>query len=187
MDVKQVGADTQEIRIATAMTGGVSLAIWMGGVARELNLLQQAAWRRHPAADHPFEPELGVSTRCDGRVRDLYVRLLNLLDVTVSIDMLSGTSAGGINGALLGLARANSLDLGDLRDFWLTSGSFETLLRDPKESKPPSLLQGDGVLFKDLLEGIGQLKAADRHFRSPALLDGTARKTKVFITTTLLT
>lgn len=29
MDVKQVGADTQEIRIATAMTGGVSLAIWM--------------------------------------------------------------------------------------------------------------------------------------------------------------
>ncbi|MFD0169210.1 patatin-like protein [Streptomyces decoyicus] len=187
MDVKQVGAATQEIRIATAMTGGVSLAIWMGGVARELNLLQQAAWRRYPATDHPFEPELGVSTRCDGRVRDLYVRLLNLLDVTVSIDTLSGTSAGGINGALLGLARANSLDLGDLRDFWLTSGSFETLLRDPKESKPPSLLQGDGVLFKDLLEGIGQLKAADRHFRSPALLDGTARKTKVFITTTLLT
>lgn len=32
----QVTAETQELRLATAMTGGVSHAIWMGG-ARELN------------------------------------------------------------------------------------------------------------------------------------------------------
>ncbi|UUU45107.1 patatin-like protein [Streptomyces sp. NBC_00162] len=192
MDVKQVGAHTQEIRIATAMTGGVSLAIWMGGVARELNLLQQAAWRRYPRrlrqeAQETFEPVLGVATSCDGKVRDLYVRLLCLLDLTVSVDMLSGTSAGGINGALLGLARANSLDLGDLRKFWLKSGAFDTLLRDPKETKPPSLLQGDGVLFKELLDGIRKLKPADLHFRSPALPPEAEAKTKVFITTTLLT
>ncbi|WP_406453245.1 patatin-like phospholipase family protein [Streptomyces sp. NBC_01622] len=93
-----------------------------------------------------FESELGVSTGCDDKVRDLYVRLLDLLDVTVGVDMLSGTSAGGINGALLGLARANSLDLGDLREFWLKSGDFDTLLRDLKETRPPSMLQGDGVL-----------------------------------------
>jgi hypothetical protein len=38
---------TQELRLATTMTGGVSLAIWMAGVAREINLLQQASqWRR---------------------------------------------------------------------------------------------------------------------------------------------
>jgi hypothetical protein len=38
---------TQELRLATTMTGGVSLAIWMAGVAREINLLVQASqWRR---------------------------------------------------------------------------------------------------------------------------------------------
>ena len=29
----------KEIRLAVVMTGGVKLAIWMGGMARELNLL----------------------------------------------------------------------------------------------------------------------------------------------------
>ena len=33
----------QEVRFAVAMSGGVSLAVWMGGVAREINLLQQAS------------------------------------------------------------------------------------------------------------------------------------------------
>ncbi len=40
-----VTAATQEVRFATVWTGGVSLAIWMGGVARELNLLDQAGRR----------------------------------------------------------------------------------------------------------------------------------------------
>jgi hypothetical protein len=43
---------TQELRLATTITGGVSLAIWMAGVVRELNLLAQASeWRRW---DRPF-------------------------------------------------------------------------------------------------------------------------------------
>ena len=33
----------QEVRFAVAMSGGVSLAVWMGGVAREMNLLQEAS------------------------------------------------------------------------------------------------------------------------------------------------
>ena len=36
---KQLPVSTQEVRFATTMTGGVSLAIWMAGVAREINLL----------------------------------------------------------------------------------------------------------------------------------------------------
>lgn len=34
-----VTESTQELRLATTMTGGVSLAIWMAGVAREITLL----------------------------------------------------------------------------------------------------------------------------------------------------
>ncbi|MGP9016873.1 patatin-like protein [Streptomyces sp. BR1] len=187
MDVKPVDARTQEIRIATAMTGGVSLAIWMGGVARELNLLQQAAWRRHPPAEGDFVADLGAAPDPQGKVRELYVRLLNLLDTTVSIDVLSGTSAGGINGALLGLARVNAFDLGPLREFWLKSGAFETLLRDPKEKNPPSLLQGDGVLFNDLLNGIKGLRQSDLLYRPPTTAVEPDPRTELFITTTLLT
>src|SRR6478752_9536259 len=45
-DVSAVTADTQELRLATTMTGGVSLAVWMGGVAREIDLLMQASKTR---------------------------------------------------------------------------------------------------------------------------------------------
>lgn len=44
--VTRPGPHTQDLRVAVAMTGGVSLAVWIGGVVRELNLLQQASWLR---------------------------------------------------------------------------------------------------------------------------------------------
>ncbi len=40
----------QEIRLAVVMTGGISLAIWMGGVARELNLLLDSGNTASPPA-----------------------------------------------------------------------------------------------------------------------------------------
>ena len=79
--------------------------------------------------------------------------LLDLLDVTVTTDVLSGTSAGGINAALLGLASETGLDLGGLRDLWLRTGSLDMLLRDPGEPNPPSLMQGDKVPFSQLNTG----------------------------------
>ena len=49
-----VSDTTQELRFAVAMSGGVSLAVWMGGVAREVNLLQQASnVRQHESAAGP--------------------------------------------------------------------------------------------------------------------------------------
>jgi hypothetical protein len=130
------------------MSGGVSLAVWMGGVAREINLLQQASnlRQRHDDASPGPDP--------DEKCRELYRRLLTLLDVTVTTDVLSGTSAGGINAALLGLAGVTGADLGGLRDLWLTTGSMDMLLRDPGEPNPPSLMQGDKVLFSQLNRGI---------------------------------
>src|SRR5262245_13190982 len=100
------------------MTGGVSLAVWMGGVAREINLLTQASDLRPRDAGGvsvptPAGPPAGSLAL---QVRDLYRRLLDLVDVTVSVDVLSGTSAGGINAAVLGLANAHRLDIGPLRD-----------------------------------------------------------------------
>ena len=146
---RRVSAGTQDLRFAAAMTGGVSLAIWMGGVARELNLLEQASRVRESMTTLDALPTVDPETVVDGQPippasvnRALYLRLLELLDLTVNTDILSGTSAGGINAALLGFTRARGLDLGILRDVWLSTGSFELLLRDPGEASPPSLLQG---------------------------------------------
>jgi patatin-related protein len=158
----------QELRLAITMSGGVSLAVWMGGVARELNLLTEASNRS--AAGPGEQPG-------DTAVRALYRKLLDMLHVTVSIDVLAGTSAGGINAALLGLAAVGRCDLAGLRRFWIDDGSLTRLLRDPRVADPPSLLQGDGRLLADLRSGIGAIMRPPPDDPPP---------TDVFVTTTLL-
>ena len=195
----------QEVRFAVAMSGGVSLAVWMGGVARELNLLQQASNLRQSEsmsisangsgsggtqagadARHATDgqPGTGPAPDWDAECRELYLRLLKLLDVTVTTDVLSGTSAGGINAALLGLSSATGVDLGGLRDLWLTTGSMDMLLRDPGEPNPPSLMQGDKVLFSQLNRGISDFYESAPKDQARAA-QGLARTT-VFITTTMM-
>ncbi|MEX2980809.1 patatin-like protein [Streptomyces sp. C36] len=158
-----------ELRLAATFTGGVSLAVWMGGIAREMNLLAAAGWS---------------DRRTDtvrGRQVEKYQRLLELLRLDVSIDVLSGTSAGGINAAFLGMANARRLDLGQLRDLWLDEGSLGKLLRDPSVRNPPSLLLGDEVLLNGLRSALETLDSGD-----PVVKPEEGDPTHVFITTTLL-
>lgn len=169
--------DRQEIRIAVTMTGGVSLAIWMGGVARELNLLSQASWRR----DLPV-PREGRGFEVANLLR-LYAGLMDELDVSVDIDVLSGTSAGGVNSAVLGFAEANNCDIGKWRDQWITLGSFQNLLRDPKEKDPSALLYGDKWMYAQLAT---VFPAFDRLPANPRRQDTNVPQTTVFMTTTLL-
>jgi patatin-related protein len=163
---------TQELRIAVAFTGGVSLAIWMGGVAREIDLLIQAADRR----GQPDAASTASAIPTDA-VRHVYQRLVELMDVAVSVDMLAGTSAGGINAAALGLVNARRGDLGPLRDLWLDAGAFDKLLRDPGEPNPQSLLRGDAYLLTELRKGMKTIAGVPPN---------DSRRTDVFITTTLL-
>jgi predicted acylesterase/phospholipase RssA len=157
----------QEIRLAVVMTGGVSLAIWMGGVARELNLLLHRG--------------SGASEQAR-RVQGYYQRLLDLLSVDVCVDVLSGTSAGGINSAILALANVNNSDIGSLRELWLTEGAFSLLLRDPKQPPIPSLLKGDQQLLTGLRKGLQGIAGS----RPGAADAAAAPATDVFITTTFL-
>ena len=170
----------QEVRFAVAMSGGVSLAVWMGGVAREMNLLQQASNLRRPQQARRCRPR---TPDRDDQCRELYRGLLKLLDVTVTTDVLSGTSAGGINAALLGLASVTGVDLGGLRDLWLTTGSMDMLLRDPGEPNPPSLMQGDKVLFSQLNRGIKDFYDTQVRYQRPGQ---DPVSTTVFITTTMM-
>jgi patatin-related protein len=83
--------------------------------------------------------------------------LLDLLNASVQIDVLTGTSAGGINAACLGLSEAFEASLGTLRDTWLTTGSLAKLFRDPAEQQPRSLLDGDRVLLGGLVDELGAI------------------------------
>lgn len=107
---------TQELRIALVMNGGVSLAVWIGGVSHEINRLV--------------------------RGESVYGRLCEALYLRPRVDVISGTSAGGINGALLALAMSQGKQLDPLRDIWLNRGDILDLLRRPTQDNPPSLLDG---------------------------------------------
>src|SRR3954462_14031832 len=91
----------QELRIAVVMTGGVSLAIWMGGVAAEIEQLVRARRAKRPT------PE-----------QEVYAELLELSGYVPRVDVVSGTSAGRINGALLAAAVARRKPLSELRSLW---------------------------------------------------------------------
>jgi patatin-related protein len=158
----------QEVRLAVTMVGGVSLAIWMGGVAREISHVVQAS-RELNAVPAPASNGAGAGHDKDqaAAIRACYRELLELLRVTVSVDVLTGTSAGGINAACLGAAEGYQSTLGDLRDVWLETGSFSKLLRDPDEAQPPSVLQGDKVMLSQLNQALTQIAAGSRGAPNP--------------------
>src|SRR6266550_1364253 len=138
MAVTEVGK--QDIRFAVVMNGGVSLAVWISGVTLEVH-------------------HLALASRGRGRW-GTYRDVLDLLDATARVDVISGTSAGGLNGAFLALGLAHNTDLALLRDLWVQHGALERLLRRPLDKNPPSLLQGDGYFLPRVKEALGQVLAS---------------------------
>ncbi|ABW16591.1 Patatin [Parafrankia sp. EAN1pec] len=185
---------TQEVRLAVVMTGGASLAVWMGGVAREINLLTGASAHRDRAAGDGHVGVAGTGDQglsaADAAAASRWAALLEILDVEVSVDVLAGASAGGINAALLGYANAHDADLGPLRDLWITLGSLRELMRRPGERSFPSLLRGDAVMLPALQTALRSLEPSSRSGHTAearrARSARTVRPTSVFITTTIL-
>jgi len=140
------GARTEEVRLALALNGGVSLAVWMGGAAVELD----AARRAH----------LGPEALEQGSPRTLYATLCQAFDRVLVIDLMTGSSAGGINGALLAAAIRNRRRLHPdfLRDSWLRLGDLGKLLHATSEPEPRSLMQGE-LLHRGLLDTFEALDA----------------------------
>ena len=132
----------QEIRLAMTMVGGASLAVWMGGIATETSQLLRESRGSAPAGS--------------------YRALTELLRADVSVDVLTGTSAGGINAACLGLAEAFDSTPEVLRDTWISTGSLDNLTRDPAEPEPRSLLDGDRVLLGGIRDALARIVRAGR-------------------------
>ncbi|MGW5363345.1 patatin-like protein [Actinopolymorpha pittospori] len=125
-----------ELRLALVCYGGVSLAIYMHGVTKELHKLVRASrvFDTLEDLDGP-NPFTAAGTTADTEAA--YFEALRSLAkagrrLSVSIDIIAGTSAGGINGVVLAKAIARNADQEHLKRLWLDEGDLKKLLRAPR-------------------------------------------------------
>ena len=118
----------KELRIALVCYGGVSLAVYMHGVTKEIWKLASASRAFH-AGDPPADGVQGV-------YRELLetIQAQHALRLRVLPDILSGASAGGINAVFLAQAIHSGQSLEPLTELWLTTADVERLT-DP-EAEP---------------------------------------------------
>ncbi|MGI5478689.1 patatin-like protein [Streptomyces lavendofoliae] len=158
--------DRQDIRLAVVMNGGVSLAVWIGGVAVELHHLAMARTWAKP--DPVYRP------------------LLDLLHADARVDVIAGTSAGGLNGAFLALGLAQNRRITSIRDLWRNKGSLTELLQHPLRKQPPSLLRGD-YFHKEISGALKKVLTSDPPDVAPVAGGGAGdeRPVELFLTGTL--
>jgi patatin-related protein len=112
----------KELRLALVCYGGVSLAVYMHGITKEVWHLARASRAFH----HPS------AVRLDG-VAAAYRDFLGLiardhgLQLRVLPDILTGASAGGINAVFLAQAIHAGHSLEPLTDLWLTNADVNEL------------------------------------------------------------
>jgi patatin-related protein len=117
----------KELRLALVCQGGVSLAIYMHGVTREL-------WQLLRASEARLGGRPAREDESDVVWRDLLDTIATDIDLRVICDVIAGASAGGINGVLLAHAIAGGHSLDPLRTMWLEEADVDRLL-DP-EARP---------------------------------------------------
>ena len=120
----------KELRIALICYGGISLAVYMHGVTKEV-------WRATRASRGFLRGE-----PAPGGVEGVYRRLFETIERTRGLrlrlltDIVAGASAGGINGVFLAQAIATGQSLDPLTQLWLDKADVDELL-DP-DARPLS-------------------------------------------------
>lgn len=116
----------KELRLALVCYGGISLAVYMHGVTKEIWHLARAS-----RAYQDGEGDTAAGSQ------PIYKELIGLIEahgaqkLRVFADIVTGASAGGINGVFLAQAIATGQSLDPLTDLWLDVADVEKLL-DPE-------------------------------------------------------
>ncbi len=119
----------KELRLALVCYGGVSLAVYMHGITKEVWHLARASRAFHHPAAAPLEGAAAAYRDFLGLIeRDHGLRLRVLPDI------LTGASAGGINAVFLAQAIHAGHSLEPLTDLWLKNADVSELT-DP-EAEP---------------------------------------------------
>ena len=127
----------KELRIALVCFGGVSLAVYMHGVSKEILKLVRASRALHDIRDRKART---TATFFDAQNRgdrefdteEFYFELLRdigrSVELRVIVDIIAGASAGGINATMLARALAHDLPMDRLRHLWLDNADVGALL-----------------------------------------------------------
>lgn len=120
----------KELRLALVCYGGISLAIYMHGITKEIWRLARASRDYHDGAP------------LSGGTQGVYRRMLEDIEtfahlkLRVLTDIIAGASAGGINGIFLAQAIETGQSLDPLTEMWLKYADVDLLL-DP-DARPIS-------------------------------------------------
>lgn len=134
----------KELRLAVVLTGGVSLAIFMHGVSRELKKLVRASRVLHLEPDAEARRQATYAGLNDDPDREsdteeIYLELLRAFAPDVSlrvvIDVIAGASAGGINGIMLARSLAHDLPLDSHRAMWLKHADAIEMMDEQASAK----------------------------------------------------
>ena len=123
--VRAPGGDVNALCLGLVCYGGVSLAIYMHGITKEI----------HRAIRASVLEEQDLPSRDDAASERAYRDLLQALaaersvHTRIVVDAIAGSSAGGINGIFLAKALAHDLKQDKLRDLWFEHGDLEKIIR----------------------------------------------------------
>jgi patatin-related protein len=127
----------KELRIALVCFGGVSLAVYMHGISKEILKLVRASSALHAIRDRSRRAQAGFFERADASdaeydTEQVYFELLRDIgrnvELRVIVDIIAGASAGGINGAMLARALSHDLRMDALRNLWIENADVGVLL-----------------------------------------------------------
>ena len=143
-------APVREERFAVVLYGGVSLAIYMNGIAQEL--LRMVRGTDETIPDNALDRVEMIYRELAMAMPDGHTRCV--------IDIISGTSAGGINGVALAKALVSGCtNLDALRRAWVEEADIGLLLNDRRllpGANPAALLDGDRM-YKVLCDTLAEL------------------------------
>ena len=192
---------SQEFRFALVMYGGVSLAIYINGVAQEFLRLVRSTAADPADPNRLLLPDVALkgtekvyrkAAQLIGRERDGVVRPWTDNDpirARFVVDILSGTSAGGINAIYLAKALANNQSIDELKQLWVGEGAIERLINDSESvsdlnglaaEKPPTSLLNGRRMYRKLLDAFDGMDRTKEASPSSPFVD----ELDLFVTTT---
>ena len=136
---------SKELRLALVCYGGISLAIYMHGVTKEILKLARASKAFHgirePAdrRDVTYREAAGEAGH-QVDTEEIYFDLLRSigghLGLRVIVDTIAGASAGGINAVMLARALAHDLSTESMTETWLAKADVAELLAEGSRARP---------------------------------------------------
>jgi patatin-related protein len=180
----------QEVRFAVVIYGGVSLAVYINGIAQEMLRMVRATAAAAPSStaalvEAPRSTErvyrklgqiIGDLSRTPAQVHASLADDDPILTRFV-IDILSGTSAGGINAMFLAKALANNQSIDKLQELWVSEFDVGVLINDKLSlddanrrldpQRPPRALLNGQRMYLKLLEALDGMDATPRTSPSP--------------------